>query len=241
MSVCYNPDMTAPPPSTEEHHFTATDTVRDLVIGMADGLTVPFALAAGLAGANVSTAIVVTAGLAEIAAGSISMGLGGYLSAKTEMEHYAAERQREVLETVELPHKEREEVEEIFRGYGLTPEQAAPAVNAICADQARWVEFMMRFELGLAAPKPHRAKQSAFNIGTAYAIGGIIPLSPYMLMRTTAEAFWFSLVVTGLALLLFGYVKGRVTGASALRGALQTLGIGGAAAAVAFGVARLVS
>ena len=215
--------------------------MRDVVLGMADGLTVPFALAAGLAGANVGPAIVVTAGLAEIAAGTISMGLGGYLSAKSEQDHYAAERRREIQETIELPEKEREEVEDIFTGYGLTPEQAKPVVEAIAADQTRWVDFMMRFELGLEAPNPRRARQSAFNIGAAYAVGGLIPLSPYMLAPTTDAALRISIAITAAALLLFGFVKGRMTGISPVRSALQTFGIGGAAAAVAFGVARLVS
>ena len=227
--------------STAEHHFTATETVRDIVIGMADGLTVPFALAAGLSGAAVPAAIIVTAGLAEIAAGSISMGLGGYLSAKTETEHYQAERAREFQETVEIPQRETEEVEEVFRGYGLTKEQAAPVVQAICADQNRWVDFMMRFELGLEAPNPHRAQQSAFNIGASYAVGGLIPLAPYMAIHNTAEAFWASLAVTLCALVAFGYIKGRFTGVHPLRGAVQTVFVGGAAAATAFGIARLFS
>ena len=208
---------------------------------MADGLTVPFALAAGLSGANISPGIIVTAGLAEIAAGAISMGLGGYLSAKTEIEHYDVERNRELRETVEIPQKEREEVDEVFQAYNVPAEQRQPVVNAICADQNRWVDFMMRFELGLERPDPHRARQSAVNIGGSYAVGGLIPLTPYMLFSTTGEAFWVSLLVTVVALVLFGYVKGRVTGVPPWRSTFQTILIGGAAAAVAFGITRIFS
>ena len=225
--------------SPTEHHFQSPETLRDVVLGMADGLTVPFALAAGLSGANVAPTIIVTAGIAEIVAGAISMGLGGYLSAKTEIEHYDAERQREIQETVELPQKERDEVQEIFQSYGLTKEQAAPVVNVIAADQTRWVDFMMRFELGLERPNPHRARQSAINIGGSYAAGGLIPLAPYMLLPTAHEALLVSLGVTMLTLFVFGYVKGRITGVASLRSAFQTVFIGGAAAAAAFGIAQL--
>src|SRR5437763_8079109 len=132
-----------------EKHFEASATVRDVVIGMADGLTVPFALAAGLTGTALATSkLVVIAGLAEIAAGSIAMGLGGYLAAKTDRDHYQSELARETRETVELPHKERDEVADVFRGYGMTEAQLQPVVAAISSDQKRWVDFMMRFELG---------------------------------------------------------------------------------------------
>jgi VIT1/CCC1 family predicted Fe2+/Mn2+ transporter len=223
-----------------ERHFTATETVRDIVIGMSDGLTVPFALAAGLSGAVKATGIVVTAGLAEIAAGSIAMGLGGYLAARTDTEHYQAERARELQETEEVPEQETEEVAEIFRTYGLEEEQIAPVVQAIRADRARWVDFMMRFELGLEAEDPARALRSALTIGASYIAGGLIPLAPYMLLGSISTALWVSVEMTLVALFLFGFFKGRFTAISPWRGGVQTVFIGGLAAATAFAIARLI-
>ena len=223
-----------------ERHFRSTAAVRDVVIGMADGLTVPFALAAGLSGAVASNTVVVIAGLAEIAAGSIAMGLGGYLAAKTDFEHYAAERRRELRETEEMPEREAEEVAVIFQGYGLTHEQAAPVVEAIRRDTNRWVDFMMRFELGLEQPNPKRARQSAFTIGLSYILGGLIPLAPYMLWHDVHAALGVSVGVTLAALFLFGYIKGHVTGINPLRGGTQTVLTGGLAAAAAFTIARLI-
>jgi VIT1/CCC1 family predicted Fe2+/Mn2+ transporter len=224
-----------------ERHFTATATVRDVVIGMSDGLTVPFALAAGLSGAVAATNIVVTAGLAEIAAGSIAMGLGGYLAARTDAEHYAAERAREQQEIEDVPQREEEEVAQIFREYGLPEEQLAPVVAAIRADRRHWVDFMMRFELGLEEPNPARARQSALTIAFSYIAGGLIPLAPYILLNSLSTAFWVSAGLTLGALLTFGYVKAHFTGLNPLRGAVQTVLIGGLAAATAFAIARLVS
>ena len=228
-----------------EKHFTSTATVRDVVIGMADGLTVPFALAAGISGAvaasSNATALVVTAGLAEIAAGSIAMGLGGYLAARTDIEHYASEREREDRETVALPDQEVEEVAKVFREYGLSEAQMAPVVTAICADQTRWVDFMMRFELGLETPDPGRARRSALTIGASYIFGGMIPLAPYMISHSVLTGLWFSVGITLVALLIFGCVKGRFTGINPLRGGLQTVLTGGLAAAAAFALAKLIS
>jgi VIT1/CCC1 family predicted Fe2+/Mn2+ transporter len=224
-----------------EHHFTATEVVRDIVIGMSDGLTVPFALAAGLSGTVQSTRIVVIAGLAEIAAGSIAMGLGGYLAAKTDLEHYRAEEQREYLETQQKTEREKEEVGEIFRGYGLSAEQAAPVVEAISADTKRWVDFMMRFELGLDEPDPGRALKSASLIAASYIAGGMIPLFPYMVWQQVRTALWISIGVTPAALFIFGFIKGRFTGVSPLRAGVQTAFIGGLAAAAAFAIARMIS
>jgi vacuolar iron transporter family protein len=224
-----------------EKHFTATAAVRDIVIGMSDGLTVPFALAAGLTGAVASTAIVVTAGLAEIAAGSIAMGLGGYLAARTDSEHYASELDREYRETVELPEIEKEEVAKVFRDYGLSEAQMAPVVSAITSDQKHWVDFMMRFELGLEQPDPARAGRSAGTIAASYIVGGLVPLAPYMLMKHIVTALWVSVGVTLLALFVFGSVKGHFTGVKPLRGGLQTVIVGGLAAAAAFFIARLIS
>jgi VIT1/CCC1 family predicted Fe2+/Mn2+ transporter len=225
-----------------EKHFEASATVRDIVIGMSDGLTVPFALAAGLTGTVAATSkLVVIAGLAEIAAGSIAMGLGGYLAARTDREHYESERQREIRETVELPDKERDEVADVFRGYGMTEEAIAPVVNAIVADQKRWVDFMMRFELGFEEPDPKRARNSAATIAGSYVVGGLVPLSSYMLIGDLSTALRASVIVTLIALFLFGYFKGRLTGISPLQGGIRTVIIGGLASAAAFGLARWIS
>src|SRR5262244_75794 len=169
-----------------ERHFTASETVRDIVIGMSDGLTVPFALAAGLTGAVDSTGIIVTAGLAEIAAGSIAMGLGGYLAAKSDAEHYTKEREREKREVVEIPHEEMREVAEVFEAYGLTPEETWPIVQALKRQPGNWVDFMMRFELGLEKPEPGRALKSALTIAGAYVAGGFVPLAPYIFLHTAS-------------------------------------------------------
>src|SRR5436190_17279602 len=205
-----------------EHHFTGGETVRDVVIGMSDGLTVPFALAAGLSGAIARSDIVVTAGLAEIAAGAIAMGLGGYLAAKSDAEHYAKEKRRELKEVAEIPEEEMEEVAQVFRSYGLTREQVAPVVHALSERPKAWVDFMMRFELGLEEPKPERARMSALTIGGAYIAGGLIPLGPYIFISTAPVALFVSIAVTLAALLVFGFVKGRFTTAKPIRSALET-------------------
>lgn len=227
-----------------ERHFTASDVVRDIVIGMSDGLTVPFALAAGLTGGLIGTAnqnsIIVTAGLAEIAAGSIAMGLGGYLAAKSDAEHYAKEREREKREVAEIPHEEMREVSEVFQEYGLTEEETLPIVEALRREPQKWIDFMMRFELGLEKPDPKRAMTSAFTIGGAYAAGGFVPLAPYMLTNAPSRALFVSIGFTLLALLIFGFVKGRFTGTRPLRSALQTALIGSAAAGAAFMIARAI-
>lgn len=223
-----------------ERHFTSSEVVRDTVIGMADGLTVPFALAAGLSGAIDQTAIIVTAGLAEIAAGSIAMGLGGYMAAKSDAEHYAKEREREKREVAEIPHEEMREVAEVFEAYGLTPEQTWPIVEALRKQPRNWVDFMMRFELGLEKPDPKRALTSALTIAGAYVVGGLIPLSPYIILPKTSDALLLSVVLTLIALLIFGFVKGRFTGMRPLRSALQTAFIGSVAAGAAFAIARMI-
>lgn len=228
-----------------EKHFTASDTVRDIVIGMSDGLTVPFALAAGLAGALTATGgnlrVIVIAGLAEIAAGSTAMGLGGYLAARGDAEHYEQERQREEREIVELPHEEEREVAEVLQSWGLTPDEAQPVVKALAQRPKAWVDFMMRFELALEEPQPGRALRSAATIASAYFAGGLIPLAPYMLLHTAATAFLCSIVVTLAALAIFGAVKGHYTGTGPFRSASQTLVIGALAATVAYLLARWIS
>lgn len=223
-----------------ERHFTASDTVRDIVIGMADGLTVPFALAAGLS-AIATSGIIVTAGLAEIAAGSIAMGLGGYLAAKSDAEHYAKEKRRELKEVAEIPEEEMEEVAQVFRGYGMTREQISPIVHALSERPKAWVDFMMRFELGLEEPKPERARRSALTIGGAYIAGGLLPLTPYMIFSTANVALLYSILVTLAALFVFGFVKGRFTTAKPMRSALETALVGGLAAGAAFLIARAIS
>ena len=222
-----------------EKHFTASASVRDIVIGMSDGLTVPFALAAGLSGAVASSGIIVTAGLAEVAAGAIAMGLGGYLAARTDAEHFESERIREERETHEMPEKEVAEVAEVLREYGLAEHLLAPVVDAI-ADRKHWVDFMMRFELGLEEPDPKRAGRSAFTIASSYVAGGMIPLAPYFFISSVNQALIASIVVTLLALFGFGYVKGRFTTDNPLRSACQTVVVGGLAAAAAFLIAQAV-
>jgi vacuolar iron transporter family protein len=224
-----------------EKHFTAGEIVRDVVIGMADGLTVPFALAAGLSGAITQTNLIVTAGLAEVAAGSIAMGLGGYLAGKSDVEHYRNERAREQLEIVEMSQHERDEVSKIFETYGITAEESSPVVKALERRPEAWVDFMMRFELGLDEPNPRRALQSALTIAGAYVAGGLIPLAPYFFSSTVRQAFLASIVLTLAALLVFGFVKGKFTGANPFKSSLQTALIGGLAATAAYLIARAIS
>jgi VIT1/CCC1 family predicted Fe2+/Mn2+ transporter len=224
-----------------EKHFTAGEVIRDIVIGMSDGLTVPFALAAGLTGAINNSRIVVTAGFAEIAAGSIAMGLGGYLAARGDAEHYRSEREREVREVKEVPDTEADEITDIFQEYGVTPEESAPTVNSLRRRPKEWVDFMMKFELGLEEPNPKRARQSAATIAGSYIAGGMIPLFPYLLDHSAREALWFSVGVTLVALFVFGFVKGRFTGVSPIKSASQTVVIGGTAAAAAFLIARWIT
>ena len=224
-----------------ERHFRANETVRDIVIGMSDGLTVPFALAAGISGVpGAQTKIVVLAGLAEIAAGSIAMGLGGYLAAKTDAEHYFTEQQRENWEIDHLPEREREEVADVFRSYGMADVHIQPILEAMNTNHTQWLDFMMRFELGLEPPDPRRARSSAITIGLSYVVGGFIPLLPYILIPNLTAALIVSVVVTLTALFLFGYIKGRFTGTRPLRSGLQTMLVGGLAAGAAFMLARLI-
>ena len=224
-----------------EKHFTAGEAVRDVVIGMADGLTVPFALAAGLTGAIADVRVIVTAGFAEIAAGAIAMGLGGYLAARGDAEHYASELSREKAEIAAVPDLEAREVQEIFESYGLSAEESEGVVASLRRRPADWVKFMMRFELGLEEPDPGRAWRSALTIAAAYVAGGMIPLSAYILAPNVSSALRLSVVVTLAALAIFGGVKGRLTGVPVLRGSLQTTLVGGIAAAAAFGIARWIS
>jgi len=223
-----------------EKHFTASESVRDIVIGMSDGLTVPFALAAGLSGAVASSGIIITAGLAEVAAGAIAMGLGGYLAARTDAEHFASERAREERETEEMPEQEAAEVADVLRSYGLDDENVTTVVKSICANKQRWVDFMMRFELGLEEPDPKRARNSALTIALSYIAGGMVPLAPYFFFHSVHTALIGSVVVTLLALLVFGYIKGQFTTARPFRSAWQTVVVGGLAATAAFVIAKAI-
>jgi VIT1/CCC1 family predicted Fe2+/Mn2+ transporter len=224
-----------------EQHFQSTEAVRDIVIGLSDGLTVPFALAAGLSGAVNQPHLVVLAGLAEIAAGSIAMGLGGYLAARGDAEHYASELKREQDEVVHRPDDEAEEIYEIFEKYQVARAAATPVLLALQQNPAAYVDFMMRFELGLETPAANRAHRSALTIAVSYVLGGLVPLLPYMLLADNLLALKLSVVITLIALAVFGAIKGRLVGTGALRSALQTTLIGGAAAAVAYGLARLLN
>lgn len=223
----------------KEDHLTSSDFLRDVVIGMSDGLTVPFALAAGLSGAVDKSSIIVIAGIAEIAAGSIAMGLGGYLSGKTEQDHYINEEKREHYEVENLREREIEETKEFFANIGLSKEIQEKATQEIAQDKNRWVEFMMKYELGLDKPDPKRATKSAFNIGLSYIAGGIIPLSPYFFINNSNEALKYSVIATLICLFIFGYFKSKMTGVNPLLGAIRVTLIGAIAAGAAFGIAKL--
>ncbi|MEO6456305.1 MAG: VIT1/CCC1 transporter family protein [Ginsengibacter sp.] len=223
----------------EEHHMQSSDLLRDIVIGMSDGLTVPFALAAGLSGAVDKSSIIVIAGIAEIAAGSIAMGLGGYLAGQTEQDHYNSELKREYDEVERVPEREKQEVREFFEQIGLSKEIQYKATEEIAQDKKQWVDFMMKYELGLTEPDPKRAAKSALNIGLSYIAGGIIPLSPYFFIPDSAKALKISVVATLLCLFVFGYFKSKVTGVAPLAGALKVMLIGALAAGAAFGIASL--
>ena len=223
----------------KEDHLESSEMLRDIVIGMSDGLTVPFALAAGLSGAVSSSTIIVIAGIAEICAGSIAMGLGGYLAGKTELDHYTSEVKREYHEVENLRHLEIEETKEFFANIGLSPALQEQATEEISRDKDRWVDFMMKYELGLEKPDPKRATKSALNIGLSYIAGGIIPLSPYFFIDNSAEALKISVIATLICLFVFGYFKSKITGINPWMGAIRVMLIGALAAAAAFGVAKL--
>ena len=223
-----------------ELHSTGSDLLRDIVIGMSDGLTVPFALAAGLSGAINSTNLIIIAGLAEIAAGSIAMGLGGYLAGQTEMDHYNAELSREYDEVKNVPEKEKEEVREFFESLGLSEEVQRKAASELTLDKDKWVDFMMKYELGLDKPDENRARKSAFNIGVSYIVGGLVPLLPYFFIKESFQALKLSAVITLISLFTFGFFKSKMTGVSPVKGAFKVMIIGALAAAAAFGIARLI-
>ncbi len=224
-----------------EEHMHSSDLLKDIVIGMSDGLTVPFALAAGLSGAVANSSIIIIAGIAEIAAGSIAMGLGGYLAGMTERDHYQSELKREYEEVDRVPEIEKQEVKDFFKQIGLSEEVQEKASNEIARDKKQWVDFMMKYELGLEAPDPTRATKSALNIGFSYIAGGIIPLCPYFFISNSTQALKISILATLICLFVFGYFKSKLTGVAPLFGALKVALIGAAAAGAAFGVAKLIS
>lgn len=222
-----------------EEHLKSSAALRDIVIGMSDGLTVPFALAAGLSGAVDSTSIIVIAGIAEVAAGSIAMGLGGYLAGKTEQDHYQSEEKREFYEVEHLRERELEETKEFFANIGLSKELQVKATEEISHDKKQWVDFMMKYELGLEKPDPKRATKSALNIGVSYIAGGLVPLSPYFFVSSPIEGLKISAIVTLVCLFIFGFFKSKMTGINVWSGAFKVMLIGAVAAAAAFGVAKL--
>jgi len=224
-----------------EHHLKSSDTIRDIVIGMSDGLTVPFALAAGLSGTVSSSGIVVIAGIAEIVAGSIAMGLGGFLAGRTEADHYKSELQREYDEVERVPEQEKAEVKEVFAEFGLSPALQDQIADEMAKDKDKWVDFMMRYELGLEKPQANRASQSAVTIGLSYIVGGVIPLSPYFFIHESQMALYYSCAITMICLFVFGYFKSKVTGQPVLMGALKVLLIGTLAASAAFFMAKLIN
>ena len=223
-----------------EHHSSGSHFLKDIVIGMSDGLTVPFALAAGLSSVVDNTSLIVIAGLAEIAAGSIAMGLGGYLAGQTEMDHYKAELRREYDEVERLPEREKEEVREFFESLGLSEEVQQKAVRELTKDKDNWVNFMMKHELGLDKPDEKRAGKSAFNIGMSYVTGGLVPLLPYFFVSDTIHGLKISALITLICLFIFGYFKSKMTGVAPITGALKVMFIGAVAAAAAFSIARLI-
>lgn len=223
-----------------EEHLQSSDLLKDIVIGMSDGLTVPFALAAGLSGAVDSTHIIIVAGIAEIAAGSIAMGLGGYLAGKTEQDHYNSELKKEYWEIDHKRTVEIEEVRKVFEEWGLSKELQQHATHEIIQDKDKWVQFMMKHELGLDQPDPKRATKSAFNIGASYIIGGFVPLCPYLFVADSIIALKYSVMVTLCCLFIFGYFKSKLTGINPLWGGLRVMLIGAFAAAAAFGIAKWI-
>jgi VIT1/CCC1 family predicted Fe2+/Mn2+ transporter len=232
--------VTNPVPLHREEHVFSTETLRDIVIGMSDGLTVPFALAAGLSGAVSNTNLIIIAGLAEIAAGSIAMGLGGYLAGKTEVDHYNSEMKREFEEVETVPEIEKQELKTFFSSLGLSKEIQNQAVEEVIKDKEKWVDLMMKYELGLEKPDPKRATRSAFNIGFSYIVGGLIPLSPYFFVSSGLEGLKISSVITLVCLFIFGYFKSKFTGVNKLGGAFRVMMIGAVAAGCAFAIARLI-
>ncbi len=228
------------PHNHEEKHFKGSATVKDIVIGMSDGLTVPFALAAGLSGAVKDNTIIITAGIAEIIAGSIAMGLGGYLAGKSEADHYESELKREIHEVEVVPEREEQEIRDILSEYGISSETGEKVVKELSTNKQKWVDFMMRFELGLERPDPKRATQSAATIAISYIVGGFIPLSSYFFLSTPQDGLIASIAITLVVLFIFGYIKTKFVGEKPFAGGLRTVLIGALAASAAYLIAKWV-
>jgi len=229
------------PHHADEKHSMSMAAIRDFVVGMSDGLTVPFALSAGLSGAVHSNVIIITAGIAEIIAGTISMGLGGYLAGQTEVEHYEGEKKREEHEVKVIPQEELDEIKNILETYGISPHVRQGVADDLAKDHKKWVDFMMRFELGLEKPRPHQAFKSAFRIGFSYAVGGMIPLSAYFLTSQPLQGLIYSSIMTVICLIIFGYFKAKVTHQSPVKGAFTVTLTGIVAAGAAFAIARWIN
>ncbi|HUY69758.1 MAG TPA: VIT1/CCC1 transporter family protein [Candidatus Tyrphobacter sp.] len=227
-------------PKHHEPHSKSNSFIHDVILGMADGITVPFAIAGGLALAAASTNLVITGGFVEIVAGSISMGLGGYLAAQNEADHYETERRREETEVEEKPEAEKEEVRDVLSSYGLSAKEGATLAEAMAKRKKSWIDFMMRFELGLEAPNKGMALKSAATIAAAYVVGGVIPLSPYLFISPTSLALRFSIFATLVSLIVFGYLRGKFAMRKPIRGLIQTVIVGSLAAGAAFVLARLI-
>ncbi|WP_343693163.1 VIT1/CCC1 transporter family protein [Chitinophaga sp.] len=225
----------------QETHVNSSNFVRDVIIGMSDGLTVPFALTAGLSGVLDTNHLIIVSGISEIAAGCISMGLGGFLAGQTEIEHYDSELKREYEEVERVPETERSEVEAIFIDMGVDKELSKQVTLQISQDKDKWVDFMMRFELGLDKPDKDRAIKSALTIAFSYLAGGFIPLFPYLVTSNNQQGFYFSCVITVMALVVFGYFKSKVTGQPLLKGTLKVAFTGIIAAVAAYALAKIVS
>lgn len=223
----------------QETHFKQPEFIKDVIIGMSDGITVPFALTAGISGAVDSNTIIITAGLAEICAGAIAMGLGGFLAGKTEEEHYFSELHREYKEVDEKYEMEKQEVRDVFAAYGLSKDVQDRVADELAKDKDKWVDFMMRYELGLEKPDAKRARKSAINIAISYIVGGLIPLMGYVFTSNPLNGLRDSAIITIICLIVFGYYKSKLTGQKPFAGALKTTVIGVLAAATAFGIAWL--
>jgi len=225
---------------TEEHTHEGV-SVRDVILGVSDGLTVPFALAAGLSGAVESNFIVFLAGVAEMLAGGIAMGLGGYLSEKSHAEIYRKELAREQYEVQRVPEQEKREVRDIWKSRGYDGEELEQLVEAIIKDRRRWVDFMMREELGMIEPAVGAALKTSLTIGVSYVAGALVPLFPFILPLTIPQALLMSSATTLTTLFLVGIFKARYTGGLWWRSGLETLLIGAAAAGAAYVLVRLLS
>lgn len=216
------------------------DFFQDITIGLSEGLMVPFALAAFLSAAVNSTSLIILVDIAAIAAGSIAMGLGGYMVNKTEIDHYNAELKRESNDVEQLPKHEKEEIKKFYSNLGLSRDVQEQAANEVEKDKKSWFDFIMKYELDLAKPDQKSATKTAFNIGFSYIIGGIITLSPYFFVHDVKIAFKVSSVLTLICLFIFGYFKSRLTGDNPWVGAIRIMMIGATTAACAFGIARLI-